>query len=121
MAQINIKMRGLDELRRGLLERAAMKDVKDVVQENTQKLDTGIQNHARIGVSFNKGYSKGFTRQSANFNIANAGLTGIAGVGMKYDPYVEFGTYKMAAEPFVKPAFLIQKIQFVNDLKHLIN
>jgi HK97 gp10 family phage protein len=33
-----------------------------------------------------------------------AGLTAIVFAGVHYAPYVEFGTYKMAAQPYMAPA-----------------
>lgn len=33
-----------------------------------------------------------------------SGLTAIVSAGMHYAPYVEFGTYKMAAQPYMAPA-----------------
>ena len=37
----------------------------------------------------------------------------------EYAAYVEFGTRKMAAQPYVKPAFNTVKAQFIADLQKL--
>lgn len=42
---------------------------------------------------------------------------GTIGVHVLYGPYVEWGTRFMAAKPFIKPAFVKQKGQFIKDLE----
>ena len=47
-------------------------------------------------------------------------MTAEVGPTTDYAYYVEFGTRKMEAEPFVKPAWEEQKEQFEKDMQKLV-
>ena len=47
-------------------------------------------------------------------------MTGIVKPGTNYSPYVEYGTRKMSAQPFVRPAYNAQKEIFKQDLDKLV-
>ena len=110
-----IKINGLEELQAKLKKNVTMDDIKTIVQHNGEQLDNDMkrQTHA----SFVKGYSTGDTARSIYLTMADGGLTAKVGATTNYSQYVEWGTRFMAAEPFVKPAFLRQKTKFISDLK----
>ncbi|KRN29232.1 hypothetical protein IV38_GL000112 [Lactobacillus selangorensis] len=93
-----------------------MDDVKRIVQLNLAELQDSAKKNA-----FYKGpYTRGKTRQSIAIVQDTDGLGGFVGMGTPYSPYLEVGTRFMSAQPALKPAFMIQKIQFANDLKKLM-
>lgn len=47
------------------------------------------------------------------------GFTGVVSTNMEYAWFVEDGTYKMAAQPFMRPAALTVEGQFVEALTRL--
>lgn len=44
---------------------------------------------------------------------------GEVGSNVEYVPFIEFGTYKKAARPFLFPAWNAQRLKFINALKAL--
>lgn len=58
------------------------KDAKGKVPRDTSRLHNSIRNYAEDG-----------------------GFTSIIETDVEYGPHVEFGTYKMSAQPFMMPAF----------------
>ena len=120
MAKTAIKFEGLYELQQGLQKRLNLDAVKTVVQKNGDQLNEKMKRNASPGGAFKKGYSRGDTRDSINTEILDNGLTASVGPTMEYDPYVEFGTRFMEAEPFIKPAWEAQKEVFKSDMDKLV-
>lgn len=120
MANTTIRFEGLYELQNGLRERMNLNAVKTVVRKNGDQLNKRMKQNASPKGAFKKGYSKGDTRDSINTQILDDGLTVSVGPTMHYDPYVEYGTRFMEAEPFIKPAWEAQKEQFKSDMDKLL-
>lgn len=114
----HIRLVGLAKLNDALLERAGLDAVRRVVQKNGDQLNRRMKEQTKT--SFTKGYSTGDTAASINTNITNGGLTAEVEPTMDYDPYVEYGTRFMEAEPFVRPAWEEQKEQFKKDMDKLV-
>ena len=113
-----IKFEGLIELDKALKERLNMDHVKAVVRENGDEMVKLA--HKNASVAFVKGYTKGTTRQATNVEYIDDGLTAVVEPKTNYAAYVELGTRRMEAEPFLKPAWETQKEQFLTDMKKLI-
>ena len=116
MAGFKIKFEGIDELEKALKENVTMEDVKKVVKHNGQQLHEKIVKNA----DFKKGYQTGATKESIALEIQDGGMTAESGAKMDYDPYVEYGTRFMDAQPYVKPAFDAQLPLFKNDINRLM-
>ena len=93
-----------------------MDHVKGIVKGNAIELNLKAAKEA----NFEKGYSTGTTKRSIRFSIEDAGLAGIVEPTTAYAPYLEWGTRRMAAQPFLKPAFDEQKKRFMKDMKNLM-
>lgn len=106
---------GLEKLQAKLKKNVSMQDVKKVVQYGGQLMQKEIQRNAE----FSKGYQTGATKRSVGLSIENGGFTAKSGPAMEYDPYVEWGTRFMEAQPFVKPGFEKAKSQFKRHLDKL--
>lgn len=115
-----VEMTGLYDLIYKLEKCKDLGRVKDKVKQNGVELQNKIARCATPRVIFNKGYSEGHTLGSVSGHTIDGGMGYEAGASMEYDPYVEHGTRKMAAEPFVKPAFQAQKELFIDDMKELV-
>lgn len=113
-----IKFEGLIELDKALKERLNMDHVKAVVRENGDEMVKLA--HKNANEAFVKGYTKGATRQATNVEYIDDGLTAVVEPKTKYAAYVELGTRRMEAEPFLKPAWETQKEQFKAGMKKLI-
>lgn len=116
MAAITLKVVGLDNLSAVLKENATMKDVKRVVSQNGAGLNQKMVSNA----NFTKGYSTGTTKRSIHLEITDGGMTAEVGPETGYSIYVEFGTRKMEAQPFVRPALDAQAPKFKSDMQSLV-
>lgn len=118
MPKIKIKFEGIYELDKKLKKNLNMDAVKQVVQKNGDQMNERMKEKTRT--AFLKGYSTGDTAGSINTEITNGGMTAEVGPTTDYHAYVEFGTRKMTAEPFIKPAWEEQKTQFKADMDRLV-
>ena len=107
---------GLKELRKALIDKADLEDVKRIVSHNGSQLQRKMQSNA----DFKKGYQTGETKRSIGLEIQDGGLAAEVGPETNYSPYVEYGTRTMEAQPFVRPAYDEQKEKFKRDLDKLM-
>ena len=118
-----MKITGIDALQKKLRKNATLDDVKHVVKSNGAQLTTRIQKYAVFrGHYEGKKFVKptGFTKRSVILSLSRNNLEATTGPTSDYGGYLEVGTRFMGAQPFVKPAFDIQKKIFINDLKELL-
>lgn len=113
----DIKLVGVDALDKALKKRVNMEAVKAVVQKNGDQMNRSMK--ANTQTAFVRGYSTGDTASSINTEISDGGMTATVSPTTDYAPYPEFGTRFMAPEPYVRPAFEKQVVQFKKDMKAL--
>lgn len=119
MARVSYSVKGLDKLEKGLLKRAQIEGMKQIVKKHTTELQQKAM--ANASSTYVKGYSTGATKKSIGIGFEDGGLTGITGLGLSYDPYLETGTRFMAAEPLLGPIFKRQKSVFISDIKKVVS
>lgn len=112
----HLKIEGLSDLQKGLAKKIQLDDVKRVVTQNGGELQEKMMRNA----DFKKGYQTGTTKRSITLTIKDNGLTSEVEPTTEYSPYLEYGTRFMEAQPFVKPAYEVQKEQFKKDLDKLV-
>ena len=110
MAKLEVK--GLKELQKKLKDNVTLDDVKRVVRTNGSQLQQKMQDKA----DFKKGYQTGATKESTRLEIVDAGFTAEVGPTTEYAEYLEYGTRKMEAQPFIWPAFNEQVEKFRSDM-----
>ena len=114
---MNVKFNGLDDFERILKKNVTMDDVKRIIKVNGDRLNRYMKEqttHAYV-----KGYSTGDTAGSINTEVRDGGLTVAVGATMNYDPYVEYGTRYMSAEPILDPSLERVRPQFLGDLEKI--
>lgn len=112
---MKVKLNGLEDFERVLKKNVTMDDVKRIVKVNGDRLNRYMKEqttHAYV-----KGYSTGDTAGSINTEVRDGGLTVAVGATMNYDPYVEYGTRYMSAEPILDPSLERVRPQFLGDLE----
>lgn len=62
----------------------------------------------------------GATSRSTTVSLQDGGMTAVVAPHTYYFPYLEYGTRFMSARPTLGPAFTYQSMQFIDDLKHLM-
>lgn len=110
----DIKVNGLDDFAKTLKPNVTMDDVKKIVQTNGNRLTRYMKeqtSHAYV-----KGFSTGDTASSINAEPRDGGLTVAVGATMNYNPYTEYGTRYMSAEPILDPSLERVRPQFLGDL-----
>lgn len=107
-----IKVNGLAELEKKLRRNATMSDVKQIVRLNGAELNAGAQRKAPVDT--------GFLRRSIVFQLVSMGFEARVFATAEYAPYLEHGTRFMSAQPFLGPAFRIQKEKFKSDMQRLV-
>lgn len=120
---VKIKLVGMDKLEKQLRRNASKKDIKDLVKMHGALLEESITAKATKGAAggvYMKGYSEGNTADSTAMKKRNGGMVVQVGVGMEYDPYVEYGTRYMEAEPVVEPSAEEISKKFMERMKKLV-
>lgn len=112
MARRNVSLKGVSELTMKLKSNANMKDVKQIVKQNTAELTQGAQRKAPVDT--------GNLRRSITMDLSDGGLTGKVKPTADYAPYLEYGTRFQPAQPFMRPSFNKQKAQFKSDMDKLV-
>lgn len=107
-----MKITGIDALQKKLRENVTLKDVKHIVKSNTSSMNSKMQKLAPVDT--------GNMKRSITSELTLGGLTGKSGPHTNYASYVEYGTRFQNAQPFVKPAFNLQKKVFTKDLERLM-
>lgn len=108
-----LEIRGDEPLIRALQTAANNKAHKAIVKEFGGKL----QGAARRKAVFTKGYATGATKRKIDLEITDGGLTARVEAGTDYSGYLEKGTRKMNAQPFMKPALDEIEPQFIAELR----
>lgn len=106
-----IKWIGLNKLQAKLQKNANAVAVKRIVQANAIELTKNMTAKAPVDT--------GAMARSIKMELSNGGLHAEIGPTTEYAPYVEYGTRYMNAQPFVRPALLVQSVKFKNDLNKL--
>lgn len=124
---MKMEIQGLEELQRDLKKLSeTTNDVKDVVKKHGSQMQQNAMKNARHSASggvFAKGYTTGHTRRNLQQNgvkISDGGLTATIESTTDYAAYVEYGTRKMEAEPYMKPAYEKQKKLFEEDMEKVV-
>lgn len=117
MADVLIEVQGTEGLIKAIDAMLNLDEVKSVVKKNTSLLDRTAKRKA----VFTKGYSKGNLRRNITPNIEDGGLTGRVKADVEYSGYVEKGTRKMDAQPFMEPAKEEVEPKFIKDLQEVMS
>lgn len=129
MSNLQFELRGLEKLQSKLQRVAKMEEVERIVEKHGSEMQKkAVTNASRFrGHYEGRGKSKHFvkptgaTKRSISVNSSKIDRFRYrVAPGTAYAAYVELGTRKMSAQPFIKPAFDEQKQQFKNDLERLV-
>lgn len=89
------------------------------IKDGMTRAALAIERQAKINAEFTQGYQTGMLKSSITNKIEISGneIIGIVGTNKDYAVPLEFGTYKMAAQPFLFPAVEQTKSQVAGFLK----
>lgn len=129
MADVRFELKGLEKLQKKLQKVAKMEEMERIIEKHgTEMQRKAIINASKFrghyeGRGKNKHFVKptGATKRSISVNSSKVGRFKYkVAPGTSYAAYVELGTRKMSAQPFIKPAFDNQKEEFKKDLERLV-
>lgn len=129
MSSLQFELKGLEKLQSKLKRVAKMEEVEHIVEKHGEAMQKkAVNNASRFrghyeGRGKNKHFVKptGATKRSISVNSGKIDRFKYrVAPGTDYAAYVELGTRKMSAQPFIKPAFDEQKKLFKNDLERLV-
>ena len=129
MGSLQFELKGLEKLQTKLQRVAKMEEVEHIVEKHGEAMQKkAVNNASRFrghyeGRGKNKHFVKptGATKRSISVNSSKIDRFRYrVAPGTAYAAYVELGTRKMSAQPFIKPAFDEQKKLFKNDLERLV-
>lgn len=116
---MRIDLKGDDELIRKLSGIKNLDFARKTVRKHGGILQKKMKANATPGLIFTKGYSRGETKRSISLEVFDSGLSVRVFPNTNYAPYLEYGTRKMEAEPFVKPSLDAIKDDFIKDLEKM--
>lgn len=129
MGSLQFELKGLEKLQTKLQRVAKMEEVERIVEKHGAEMQKkAVTNASKFrghyeGRGKNKHFVKptGATKRSISVNSSKVGRFKYkVAPGTAYAAYVELGTRKMSAQPFIKPAFDDQKKLFKDDLERLV-
>lgn len=129
MADVRFELKGLEKLQKKLQKVAKMEEMERIIEKHGAEMQKKAVNNASKfrghyeGRGKNKHFVKptGATKRSISVNSSKIDRFRYrVAPGTAYAAYVELGTRKMSAQPFIKPAFDEQKKLFKDDLERLV-
>ena len=120
-----LKIEGIAKLNKGLKKRMDMGKLKSTVKKNGSAMESRAKRNAVFKGHYAWEEGKGMVFKKPTGNLKRSIGLEISPNGLKatVEPkaeYVELGTRKMEAQPYLKPAFEEQKKQFEKDLQKLV-
>lgn len=91
---------------------ADAKKSREVVLRNATEMQKGAMRLAPVDT--------GFMKRSITLKSHNGGESATVKPEAEYASYVEYGTRRMSAQPFIRPSFHKQRMIFISDMKNLI-
>lgn len=129
MSSLQFELKGLEKLQSKLQRVAKMEEVEHIVEKHGEAMQKKAVNNASKFRGHYEGRGKnrrfvrptGATKRSISVNSGKVDRFKYrVAPGTDYAAYVELGTRKMSAQPFIKPAFDDQKRLFKKDLERLV-
>ena len=129
MGSLQFELKGLEKLQKKLQKVAKLEEMERIIEKHgTEMQRKAIINASKFrghyeGRGKNKHFVKptGATKRSISVNSSKIDRFRYrVAPGTAYAAYVELGTRKMSAQPFIKPAFDEQKKLFKDDLERLV-
>lgn len=109
---MGVKITGADDLIRKLEQAGRLEAVKKVVRADGGTLQGRAQTYAPVDTSTLK--------RSIDLELLDNGLTAKSEAHTDYAAYVEYGTRKMEAQPYMRPAYEQTAEEFKAHIKKVM-
>lgn len=112
---MKVDLSGADELI-SVLKRVDKARVDSALIKCVKTNASELEGHAKEIVPVDTGTLS----RSINTKMEDGGKTAVTEPDTDYMTYVEYGTYKMAAQPYIRPSFYRQEPAFKEDVKKVV-
>lgn len=93
------------------------KDIEEDVIQLISKTAYQIEADAKIFAPVDTGN----LRNSIKTTISEGGKHAVVGTDVEYSEFVEFGTFKQLAQPFLGPAYIKNKLKFEQEMQKIVD
>jgi HK97 gp10 family phage protein len=107
----SVRIEGMPALRKALLQ--VTQEGRKTVQREVLRATLAVQRRAKERCPVDTGR----LRNSIAVELEDGGMNGAVGTNVEYAPFVEFGTSRMPAQPYLLPAFEEERAVFIERLK----
>jgi HK97 gp10 family phage protein len=107
----SVRIEGMPALRKALLQ--VSQEGRKTVQREVLRATLAVQRRAKQLCPVDTGR----LRNSIAVELEEGGMNGAVGTNVKYAPFVEFGTSRTPAQPYLLPAFEEERAVFIERLK----
>lgn len=94
------------------IDNSIVPELRTIVKNNGIQLTQGAQKRSPVDT--------GALRRSIRLSLENGNLKAVVKTNVHYAKFVEYGTIRQKAQPFMRPSFRVQKAKFIRDIKNAI-
>lgn len=94
------------------MDKSIVPELRTIVKNNGIQLTQGAQKRSPVDT--------GALRRSIRLSLENGNLKAVVKTNVPYAKFVEYGTIRQKAQPYMRPSLRVQKAKFVRDIKNAI-
>lgn len=94
------------------IDESIIPELRTIVKNNGVQLVQGAQKRSPVDT--------GALRRSIRLSLENGNLKAVVKTNVPYAKFVEYGTIRQKAQPYMRPSLRVQKAKFVRDIKNAI-
>ena len=94
------------------IDKSIVPELRTIVKNNGIQLTQGAQKRSPVDT--------GALRRSIRLSLENNNLKAVVKTNVPYAKFVEFGTIRQKAQPYMRPSLRVQKAKFVKAIKNAI-
>lgn len=94
------------------IDESLVPELRTIVKNNGVQLVQGAQKRSPVDT--------GALRRSIRLSLENNNLKAVVKTNVPYAKFVEYGTIRQKAQPFMRPSLRVQKAKFVKAIKNAI-
>ena len=109
---MTLRITGTKSLIKRLQKGVSTNDVREAVKLHATMVQKSMQRYVPVDT--------GALKRSITIDILDTGYTAKIYPTMEYASYVEYGTRKQTAQPYIRPSIEAQGPKFVEDIRKLL-
>lgn len=94
------------------IDKSIVPELRTIVKNNGVQLVQGAQKRSPVDT--------GTLRRSIRLSLENNNLKAVVKTNVPYAKFVEYGTIRQKAQPFMRPSLRVQKAKFVKAVQNAI-